>query len=66
MLYAYVSVGSHKIKDNVKMLSTIACVWFFDPLENFFIHMETSPLPVNGCKFCPMLGTNGQGALRVL
>ena len=29
----------------------------FSPTREFFTHMETSPLPVNGCKFWPMLGT---------
>ena len=31
-----------------------------------FTHMETSPLPVKGCKFLPILGTNGHWAVRVL
>ena len=33
-------------------------VWFFFvPLENFFTHLETSLLPVKGCKILPFLGT---------
>ena len=32
----------------------------FRPTREFFIHLETSPLPVKGCKFWPMLGTYGQ------
>ena len=38
----------------------------FVPLKNFFTHLETSPLPVKGCKFRPMLGTYGHWAVRVL
>ena len=36
------------------------------PTRKFFTHMETSPLPVKGCKFLPMLGTHGHSAVRVL
>ena len=38
----------------------------FRPTREFFTHIETSPLPVNGCKFWPMLGTYGHWAVRVL
>ena len=31
----------------------------FRPNQEVFTHMETSPLPVKGCKFLPMLGTYG-------
>ena len=31
----------------------------FRPCREFFNHMETSPWPVKGCKFWPMLGTHG-------
>ena len=41
------------------------CVEVIIPLKNFS-HMETSPLPVKGCKFCPMLGTQGKWAVRIL
>ena len=34
----------------------------FRPTREFFTHMETSPLPVKGCKFWPMLGTHGHWA----
>ena len=27
------------------------CLGFFIPLEDFFTHLETSPLPVKGCRF---------------
>ena len=41
-------------------------VWGFRPTRYFFIHMETSPMLVKGCKFWPMLGTSGHWAVRVL
>ena len=32
----------------------------FRPTREFFTHMETSPMPVKGCKFLPiMLDTHG-------
>ena len=31
----------------------------FCPTQEFFTHLETSPLPLKGCKFLPMLGTYG-------
>ena len=31
-------------------------VFFLCPSREFFTHLETSPLPVKGCKFWPMLG----------
>ena len=36
------------------------------PTREFFTHMETSQLPVKGCKFWPMPGTHGHWAVRVL
>ena len=48
----------------------VSCVWlfgfFFRPTRELFTNMEKSPLPVNGCKFWPMLGTHGHWAARVL
>ena len=41
------------------------CLWFlflfevYRPTREFFTHMETSTLPVKGCKFRPVLGTYG-------
>ena len=32
---------------------------FFSSTREFFTCLETSPLPVKGCKFWPMLGTYG-------
>ena len=36
------------------------------PTRDFFIYMETSPLPVKGCKFLPLLVNHGHWAVRVL
>ena len=38
----------------------------FCPTWEFFTHMETSPWPVKGCKFWPMLGNHGHWAVRIL
>ena len=38
----------------------------FLPTREFFTQMETSPLPVKGCKIWPMLGNYGHWAVRVL
>mgnify|MGYP003690142205 CR=1 FL=1 len=35
----------------------------YRPTSKFFTHMETSPLPVKGCTFLPMLGMSSQGSL---
>ena len=32
----------------------------FRPTREFFSHMETSPMPVKGCKFWPLFGTHEQ------
>ena len=44
------------------------CLFFgvYRPTQNFFTHMETSPLPVKDCKFWSMLGTHDYWAVRVL
>ena len=31
----------------------------FHPTEEFFTHLETALLPLKGCKFSPMLSTDG-------
>ena len=36
------------------------------PTREIFTHMETSPLPVKGCKFWTMLDTHDHCAVRVL
>ena len=44
------------------------CFFLFSvyrPTREFFTHMETSPWPVKGCKFWPMLGTLGRCPLKV-
>ena len=38
----------------------------FHSTREFFTHMETSSLPVKGCKFWPLLGTHGHKAVTVL
>ena len=40
------------------------CLGVFRPTREFFSHLETSPLPVKGCKFWPILGTHGHWAVR--
>ena len=52
-------------------LSFFVCFFSFlfgvlRPTREFFTHMETSPLLVNGCKIWPMLDTHGHWAVRVL
>ena len=48
---------------NVRSTLKNIMLWVFFIFEvflltrKFFTHMETLPLPVKGCKFCPMLGT---------
>ena len=42
------------------------CLGVFVPLDFFFNHMETSPLPVKGWKFWPILGTYCHLAVRGL
>ena len=41
------------------------CLFVFLSTREFLTHMETSPLPVKGCKFGPMLSTHGHWAVRV-
>ena len=38
----------------------------FHSTREFFTHMETSSLPVKGCKFWPILGTHDHKAVTVL
>ena len=41
---------------------TVMCVCLlgvYRSTREFFTHMETSPLPVKGCKFWPLLGIDG-------
>ena len=51
----------------MKSPSTIVVFLFtvFSSTRDLFTDMETSPLPVKGCKFWPMLGTHGQWAESV-
>ena len=46
--------------------SLFVCLLLLLSHSRIFTHMETSPLPVKGCKFWPMLSTHGHWAVRVL
>ena len=50
----------HNVCIFVISIVLFVCLGFFVPLEEFFTHMETSPLPVKGCKLWPVLGTDGR------
>ena len=41
------------------------CLFVWSLCFMFFTHMETSPSPVKGCKFRPMLGIHGHWAVSV-
>ena len=41
-------------------------VWGFRPTREFLTDMETSPLPVNGCKFWPIFSIHDQWTVGVL
>ena len=61
-------VFSTTVRRNLLMiLVTIVSVicFLFVELE-IFTHMETSALPMRGCKCWPLLGTHGDWAVRVL
>ena len=45
-------------------VSLFDCFGVFVPLKNFLTHIETSLLPVNGCKCRSMLGTHDHWAGR--
>ena len=46
---------------------TVFCFFVvYRPTRKCFTHMETSPLPVRGCKFLPMLGSYSFRAVRAL
>ena len=53
---------------NVLILAMIVFRLFevFHPTRDFFTHLETSQLPMKGCKFWPMLGTYDHRAVRIL
>ena len=42
-----------------RLMLCLFALGFFPPTRDFFTRMETSPLPVKGCKFWPMLDTHG-------
>ena len=48
-------------------LDRFVSLWFFHSTWEFFIYLETSPLPAKGYKFWPIiLGTHSHWAVRVL
>ena len=47
------------------MFKFVCLLGVYLPTREFFTHMETSPLPVKGCKFWRILGTNGHWAHSV-
>ena len=49
---------------NIDLIFVCALFLSFRPTREFFTHMETSPLPVKGCKFWLVLGTHGHWAVR--
>ena len=52
-----------------KFYVSFICICLFGvlrPTREFFTDFEMSPLPVNGYKFLPMLGTHGHWSVRVL
>ena len=50
----------------LRMFFYVCLSGVFRPTQEFFTHLEMSPLPLNGCKFWPMLSTYGHWAVRVL
>ena len=38
-------------KNSTNSIDFLGFVWVFRPTREFFSHLETSPLPVKGCKF---------------
>ena len=57
--------------DTVYFVCLFVCLFGFGvhcPAREFFTYMDTSPLPVKGCKFRPMLGTfwqlSSEGSLK--
>ena len=68
-IWSYVyDIWSYKKLNDTEPIPFVDFVWFFflrvfRPTREFFTHMETSPLPLKGWKFLPMLG---HWAVRVL
>ena len=64
-----ISISIGQCLTNVSTPSLTCCFvlfWVYRPTREFFIHMETSPLPVKDCKCWPMLGIHSHCAVRVL
>ena len=69
LVYAEAACWLERVNGKIfarKKQSFVYLLWVFHPTREFFTHMETSPLPVEGCNFRCMLGTYGDWALRVL
>ena len=65
LIYFFFYVKSYLNECTYTYSSKDRCVyWVNCPTQEFFTHMETSPLPVRGCKFWPMLGTHGHWTVR--
>ena len=67
----HINTALHLIKRNEQWQRKAALVCFclfgvYLLTREIFTYMETSPLPVKGYKFWPMLGTHGHWAVRVL
>ena len=50
----------------IKYTDVVGLLGVFRPTREFFTHIETSPLPVKGCKYWTMLGMKGHWAVGVL
>ena len=63
-----VTLKSNKILVyKIVFVFVLLCLGFYVPLENLsLIWTEASPLPVKGYKFWPIMGTDGQWAVKVL
>ena len=54
----YVDFIAENRKYVFRLFVCFVCLFgVYSPTREFFTHIETSPLPVKDCKFCPMLGT---------
>ena len=41
----------------------VCLFWVYHPTREFFTHMQTSPLPLKGCKFWPWWPLSSEGSL---
>ena len=59
------SWSTHTVQTHA-LLCLKNCFVFFLPTRHFLTHKETSPLPMKGFTFWPILGIHGHWAVRVL